>query len=349
MLEFSTTRLVRFAATWVGNKSRYEGVSIPKSTLTPLHAIAEELLIPAFLRSFEKTEEFFYFHHEEDISNHLVYQSCMTVFQNPENLSEEAGKLAQQLYECSEHPKFQGGELFFGYFEDVILQGEPVNAIGMWKVQTRDPYLRTERTPEAFALNVLEGIPTAKPEVLVLIFQLDETEGYRVCVLDTVSKKDERSFWRDEFLRLRPIEDNYFNTRHYIGLTGEFINQKMPRTFGMDRADQIDLLNRSTYYFKENEEFEVDDFAETIFPEAEQREAFKQFRDEYSQAYATPLEDKFDISGQAMKKEIKALKSIIKLDKNFHIYVHGRRDLIERGFDEGKGKKYYKVFFDDEE
>ena len=50
-----------------------------------------------------------------------------------------------------------------------------------------------------------------------------------------------------------------------------------------------------------------------------------------------------------MKKEFKVFKSVIKLDKNFHLYVHGRRDLIERGFDDDKGKKYYKVFFDNEE
>jgi hypothetical protein len=62
-----------------------------------------------------------------------------------------------------------------------------------------------------------------------------------------------------------------------------------------------------------------------------------------------PLEDKFDISPPAVKREFKVLKSVIKLDKNFHIYVHGRRDLIERGFDDDKGKKYYKVFFDDED
>lgn len=349
MLDFSATRLLRFAATWVGNKSRYEGVSIPKSTLTPLHSVAEELLISAFLKPFEKSEEFFYFHHEEDVSNHKLYQSCMSVFQNPESLSEEAGQLAQLLYECCENTKVQGGEFFIGYFEDLMLQGEPVSAIGMWKVQTKDPYLKTERAPEAFTLNVLEGIPTAKPEVIALVFNVDEAEGYRVCAIDTVSKKDERSFWKDEFMRLRPIEDNYFNTRHYISLSSEFITQKMPRAFGMDRTDQIDMLNRSAIYFKENEEFEVDDFAETLFPEEEQREAFKNFRDEYSKAYAAPLEDKFDISNQALKKEMKVLKSVIKLDKNFHIYVHGRRDLIERGFDEGKGKKYYKVFFEEEE
>ena len=39
-------------------------------------------------------------------------------------------------------------------------------------------------------------------------------------------------------------------------------------------------------------------------------------------------------------------KSVIKLDKNFHIYVHGNRELIEQGEDE-KGK-YYKVYFKEE-
>ena len=29
-------------------------------------------------------------------------------------------------------------------------------------------------------------------------------------------------------------------------------------------------------------------------------------------------------------------KSVIKLDSNFHIYVHGKREWIERGFDEEK-------------
>ena len=350
MLDFSAARLQRFAATWVGNKNRYEGVVIPKQTLIPLHDVAEEMLISAFLKPFEKTEEFFYFHHEEDVSNHQVYQACMSVFQNPENLSEEAGKLAQMLYEHCNNPKVQGGEFFTAYFEDLMLQGESVSAIALWKIQTKDPYLKTERTTEAFALNVLEGIPvTGKPEVAALIFNLDETEGYRICAVDSVSKKDERSFWKDEFMRLRPIEDNYFNTRHYISLSSEFITQKAPHKFGLDRTDTIDLLNRSGDYFKDNEHFEIEDFTANLFPEAEQQEAFREFRDEYAKAYAVPLEDKFDISNQAVKKEFKVFKSVLKLDKNFHIYVHGRRDLIERGFDDDKGKKYYKVYFENEE
>jgi hypothetical protein len=348
MLDLSSVNLRRLAITWVGTKSRYEGVGIPKQTLVPLHDVAHELLLTAMLKPFEKSEEFFYFHHEEDVSNHPVYQSCMAIFQDPDSLSEEAVKLAQGLYEHSELSKIQGGEFFITYFEDLLLQDEPCQAIGLWKVQSKDPFFKVERTGEAFAFQVVEGIPTGKPEVAALIFNLDEAEGYRICAIDSVSKKDERSFWKDEFLRLRPIEDNYFNTRHYISLSGEFITQKMPRSFGLDRTDQIDLLNRSAVYFKENDQFEVDDFAGSLFPEEEQREAFKEYRDQYAKAYAVPLEDKFDISGQAVKKENKIFKSVIKLDGNFHIYVHGRRDLIERGFDEAKGKKFYKVYFEEE-
>lgn len=37
---------------------------------------------------------------------------------------------------------------------------------------------------------------------------------------------------------------------------------------------------------------------------------------------------------------------MIKLDKNFHIYVHAHRDLIEQGVDE-KGK-FYKVYYHEE-
>lgn len=349
MLDISAANLRKFAITWVGNKGRYEGVGIPKHTLTTLHDVAHEMMLTAMLKPFEKTEEFFYFFHEEDVSNHQVYQSCHAIFQDPDNLSEEAAKLAQLLYEHSELPKIQGGEFFVGYFDEVLLQDEPCQAIGLWKVQSKDPFFKVERTAESFALQVVDGIPSGKPELAALVFNLDEAEGYRLCAIDSVSKKDERSFWKDDFLRLRPLEDNYFNTRHYISLSSEFIAQRLPRSFGMDRTDQIDLLNRSAIYFKENEQFEVDDFTKTLFEEEPQREAFKEFRDEYARAYAVPLEDKFDISNQAVKKEFKVFKSVIKLDKNFHIYVHGRRDLIERGFDESKGKKYYKVYFDDEE
>jgi len=39
--------------------------------------------------------------------------------------------------------------------------------------------------------------------------------------------------------------------------------------------------------------------------------------------------------------------NIIKLDKNFHIYVHSARELIEHGVDE-EGRKFYKIYYKEE-
>jgi hypothetical protein len=347
MIDLSLARLSRLSITWVGNKSRYEGVGIPRQTLVPVHDVAAEMLTAALLKPFEKTGEYFYFHHEEDVSHHPVFQVCHEVFADPEVLSEGAARLAQQLYEHCELPKVQGGEFFVAHFDDVILEGETVQAIALWKVQEKTPFFKTDRSEESFRLNVLEGIALGKPETAALVFAVDETEGYRVCAVDTVSKKDDRSFWKDSFLRLRPIEDDYFNTRHYISMTGEFIHQKMPET--AERTEQLDLLYRSGLFFKENEHFDVQAFAENMFEAPEQQQAFLDYRDTYAKAYAVPLDDTFDINPQAVRKGFKVLKSVIKLDKNFHIYVHGRRDLIERGYDDDKNKNYYKVYFDEED
>lgn len=42
------------------------------------------------------------------------------------------------------------------------------------------------------------------------------------------------------------------------------------------------------------------------------------------------------------------LRSVIKLDKNFTLYIHGRRDRVEVGEDEERGLRYYKLYFEKE-
>jgi hypothetical protein len=58
--------------------------------------------------------------------------------------------------------------------------------------------------------------------------------------------------------------------------------------------------------------------------------------------------ESFEISTPAVKRQARVFKSVIKLDRNFHIYVHGDRELIERGYDEAMGKHFYKIYFDQE-
>ena len=59
------------------------------------------------------------------------------------------------------------------------------------------------------------------------------------------------------------------------------------------------------------------------------------------------LADSFEISAQAVKKQARVFKNVLKLDKNFHIYIHGNREMIEQGVDEN-GRKYYKIYYEEE-
>ena len=59
------------------------------------------------------------------------------------------------------------------------------------------------------------------------------------------------------------------------------------------------------------------------------------------------IHDNFEISAHAVKRQARIFKSVIKLDKNFHIYIHGDRNKIESGIDES-GRKFYKIYYDQE-
>ncbi|HMW97500.1 MAG TPA: nucleoid-associated protein, partial [Flavobacteriales bacterium] len=75
---------------------------------------------------------------------------------------------------------------------------------------------------------------------------------------------------------------------------------------------------------------------------------FDQYSERYGQENDVRLQDRFDISSHAVKSQARVFKSVLKLDKNFHIYIHGDRSRIEHGVDERTGRKFYKIWYDEE-
>jgi hypothetical protein len=76
--------------------------------------------------------------------------------------------------------------------------------------------------------------------------------------------------------------------------------------------------------------------------------AFRQYRDEVMDDMPVSIPEAFPLSPAAVKQHARDYRSILKLDRNFHVYVHGNKQLIERGFDEARGKSFYKLYFDEE-
>ena len=121
----------------------------------------------------------------------------------------------------------------------------------------------------------------------------------------------------------------------------------MAADFPVNRAEQIDLMNKSVDYFKSHDNFEQEEFEQEVFEDPQMRQSFRKYDEQYQEEYEVDIPNDFMISSQAVKKQARTFKSVLKLDKNFHVYIHGNRDLIQLCYEED-GRKYYKIYFEEE-
>ena len=291
-----------------------------------------------------KSEEMFQLYHEEMLDENVVFACASNIFEAPETLLEQSETLAQHLFDKSEHPNIKQGEFFVAYFEGE-LDDEPLQAIGLFKSENKEIFLQSEFQNDGLSLLCQEGIATRKLDKGCIIYNQDRENGYALSVVDHANR-GEALFWIDDFLQARQRRDSYSNTHDVLSMCKDFAIKELPKQFDVSRADQADFLNRSMEFFKDNDRFKMQDFAQQVIGQPEVIDAFDQYTCQYQDQRGIALDDDFAISEGAVKKQSRALKSVIKLDKNFHIYVHGNRNLIEQGEDD-RGK-FYKVYYQEE-
>ncbi|RYF96679.1 MAG: nucleoid-associated protein, partial [Chitinophagaceae bacterium] len=141
---------------------------------------------------------------------------------------------------------------------------------------------------------------------------------------------------------------SYHQTDKYLNLCKQFITNEYPEKFEVTKSDQVDMLGRSMEYFKSKEQFSLEEFTNEVIHHDEVKDSFMNYKRNFEASRNFEMNDEFDIHTTAVKKQQTAFKTVLKLDKNFHIYIHGRRDLMERGYDEMSQKKYYKIYFEEE-
>lgn len=346
MIITSEAIIEKFVLHKVGNKNLEGTIKFSKSELTVDESI-KKLLLTYFLSPF-KSEEYYHLHHESDINLNEVFNFVSRIFENNSELYEQSVNLAKHLYEKSVHPKIKGGEFYVAYFKDCIVDGETVDAVGLFKSESKETFLKIYTTEESFAIGSEDGININKLDKGCLIFKTEKENGFLVAMVDNLSRGAEATYWMDDFLKVVVREDKYFFTENVMSMCKNFVMNKLPEEFEIDRADQADLLNKSVQYLKEKETFDLNEYAEEVMQEPQIIDSFKNYKQEFVNDYDLNISDSFEISGAAFKKQARRMRSVIKLDKNFHIYVHGNREYIQKGYDEESGMHYYKVFFKEE-
>ncbi|TZF84864.1 nucleoid-associated protein [Pedobacter sp. BS3] len=351
MVSFFEASLTQLSIHKTGNKAQDEFYVLSEKPVSLNDEELNKLLMQYFLGPFEKTNEVYRFYHSgDDLDLNEVYHYASALFNAPGTFHENTELLAKYLYDLSTHPKIKPGELYVALFDNVQIEGELHQAVGIFKSETKETYLKVFPEQNGFNLSYEnEGINIHKLDKGCLIFNTEKEEGYKVVVIDQTNRNQEAVYWKDEFLKLKIRNDNYSQTNAILGVYKDFVTTKLDEEFEISKADKIDLLNRSMKYFKEKEQFELKEFSQEVIGNEQGIASFLSFKKNYENEFETGIADSFEISGPAVKKQSRVYKSVLKLDKNFHIYIHGNKDMIEKGFDEEKSLNYYKVYFREEQ
>jgi hypothetical protein len=339
MIQFDDLSVEKLIAHKVSSE---EGRSIITDTLVECtHEQEVDLLKKLFLKPFQNHAYTFEFKHDIELDYNVLYRLSQKI-QAGEDFIGTSGEIAQHLIASSKHPNIKDGELFIAHFDQVLFQGEYVEALGIYKYEQRDHYIETQLEEGDLSLHYRQGLGHRKADKAVLI--LFTQEPYTLLVIDG---KSDTEYWQNEFIKHQPKSDHVNHTNEFLTLTKDYITSQITNDFEVSRADQIDLLNRSVEYFKSNETFDQSDFEQEVFQDENVIKSFRSYDDSYREEHQVDWDDQFEISSQAVKKQARVFKSVLKLDKNFHIYIHGDRQLIEQGVEQD-GRKFYKIYYEEE-
>ncbi len=331
----------------VGNPTRGEELKLSPNALTLNDDQVQQLLAKYLLGAINENE-LYQFTHIHELGLNEVFTYVSAIFKDSDDLIPNSNKIAEFLFSKSTHVKVKDGEVCIAYLEKVPFENETLPAIGIFKSENKETFLKVLQHGQSLELVQEDGINVSKPDKGCLIFKTAKADGYKLCVIDHTNKQQDAQYWVNDFLQVQPIADSYHHTHKYLALCKQFVTNEYADKFDVSKSDQLEMLNRSMDYFKTRDQFSLEEFTGEVIHHPEVVDSFMNYKKNYEAAKNYEIEDAFDINLSAVKQQQKLFKSILKLDKNFHIYIHGRRDLIEKGVDEKTGKKFYKIYFEEE-
>lgn len=346
MLTYSDVKIDSLIVHHVGRRTMQEGV-IKSSDLLPVPR--EQLLrdlLKYFFSSFKEPLYYSFSPIVGELDNNPMYNWIKQIFEDPATLSGVSGEIADFLYDRSTHPNIKSGEFFVAYFHDLLVDDEMLSGLLLCKAETKSSFLKVDSDSQPFSLLSEEGIAVNKVDKACLILDTEPGEGYKMCVID-LSNQREAEFWMNDFLQVTSRNDDYYNTKNYIEMTQSFVKDRMRPLYESDKMEEAEVMSRSQEFFTATESFNDKDYADRVFQRPELTEDFLEYRNDFESERGVSLNPEFDVSPQAVDKQSRVFKSVLKLDKNFHVYIHGNRNMIRRGTD-SDGRKFYKIYYENE-
>lgn len=350
MLNLYSAQIEHLSIHRVGNKSRNENYFLSKDPFTVDDELMP-LLKEYFFKPFrDKEENYYQFVHQADLEFHELYQMIRKGFNNPSELHGISKDITKYLFEQSKHQHIKSGEVYVTYLENVLVDNQKVEAIGIFKSELKHDFLQFDKNEENLKPRLEQGVHLNKLDKGALILNTDKETGYKVLSID--SNKYDTKYWLEEFLGIDFFADENFYTKKYLKFCENFAKDVVRPA--EDKQQEMMFMNKAVNHFASNEDFEESKFLNEVLDNPELHPEFKSYKTDKAPKYNIEDLSSFPISNTAVTSARKKMKNTINLDTNVQIkmdFVNSEtaEKYIEKGWDEERQMYYYLVYFNKEE
>ncbi len=334
----------------VGNKSKAEGLFVSNDPY-PLTDEITPLIKEFFFKPFrEKEENYYKFTHEQDLEFHTLYNIVKKVFDNPAATHLLSEEITKHLYDQSEHPHIKAGELYIAHIENVNIDNQKVDAIGIFKSELKQDFLQFKENGSNLEMMLEQGINLNKLDKGALILNYKQEEGYKVLSVD--SNRYDTKYWLENFLAVEMFEDDNFYTKKYLKFCQDFAKDVvLPAE---DKKEEVLFMNRAVNHFAKNDSFNENAFVNEVIDNPDLIPEFRHYKSEQAPKYSIEDLTDFPISNKAVSSQRKKIKNLIQLDTNIQIKLdfinpESAEKFVEKGWDEEKQMYYYLIYFNKEQ
>lgn len=349
---FTDALVTRLVLAKVGNPQRDEPL------VTSRHALAvpeadQPLLASLLLKPFASLTPHRFSHHAA-LSQHELNACCTAIFEDGEQLLPRGCEIARRLHAKSTHPAIKSGDLCIALVEGVASEQETVTALCILKSESMVPFLSISEHDGDLRLHTEHGINPEKIDKGALILNRFPNKGYHVLTFDRTG--GESRFWVRDFLGVTPITDSPFLTSQFADMAVTFVkDEEKARRQAAEADDESPpwdtaAAKQALDYFESQENFNLQEFEEKVLRSPEAAAKFARHRAKVEEEVGQRFDPAFAISKKDLAKARKQLGSVMKLDTGIEIHIRpafakSADAHLEHGFDEGKGMKFVKVFF----
>jgi len=333
MLEVSESKLAQYIIHFIS-----DSLVLGEESFTHPEVMLEAAFTQLAFSKIDLEQQYEFFH-ETNIALNEVYTYVSAIFKEEKSFLEQSKSIARHLHSVSQHPNIKSGELFIGLFDNCFFMNEAKKIVAIVKIDEKEMFLDVKNDQNKMIIHGIDGINVKKINNMAIIVDMGEEQVPAVFI--KTKRKEDIVYWQERFLKIKAADEHYHKTNLALTECKKYILKED----NFSNTEKLGLLNKTLDYFRNEDEFQVNEYIETVFDKTDSTQ-----RDIIINS-VKPYET--IISESALEKAEKKYKRKIKLDSNIEIQVNVQNieqvdELIEVGYDEATNRKYYKIYFQEE-